>query len=62
METLAVITAFAHRPADRAALLRHAAIIRRGAWQNFAEHEDRETLEMRYRAVKQGLEAPAQED
>ncbi|MFI9653713.1 DUF2254 domain-containing protein [Guyparkeria sp. GHLCS8-2] len=62
MDTLALITAFAHRPADRAALLRHADMIRRGAWQSFAEHEDRDALEKRYRAVKQGLEAPLQDD
>lgn len=62
METLAVITAFAHRPTDRAAILRHADMIRRGAWQSFPEHEDREALDMRYRAVKQGLEAPAPEE
>lgn len=59
METLVLITAFAHRPADRAAILRHAEMIRRAAWLSFAEQEAREALEKPYRAVKQGLAAPA---
>ncbi len=62
METLAVITTFAHRPADRAALLRQAEMIRRGAWQSVPEQEDREALEQSYRAVKQVLEASVQEN
>ncbi|RRQ24079.1 DUF2254 domain-containing protein [Guyparkeria sp. SCN-R1] len=59
METLVLITAFAHRPADRAAILQHAEMIRRGAWLSFAEQEDREALEKPYRAVKQALASPA---
>ncbi|MDG4867263.1 DUF2254 domain-containing protein [Guyparkeria sp. 1SP6A2] len=62
METLALITAFAHRQDDRAALLRHADMIRRGAWQGFSEYEDREALERRYRALKQALVANDHED
>ncbi|WP_322521991.1 DUF2254 domain-containing protein [Guyparkeria halophila] len=58
METLVLITAFTHRPAHRAAVLRQAEMIRRGAWLSFAEQEDREALETPYRAVKQALATP----
>ncbi|MFO7809073.1 DUF2254 domain-containing protein [Guyparkeria sp.] len=48
METLVLITAFAYRSADRAAILRHAQMIRRAAWLSFAEQKDREALEKPY--------------
>ncbi|MFP4251483.1 MAG: DUF2254 domain-containing protein [Guyparkeria sp.] len=59
METLAVITTFAHRPDDREALLRQAEMIRRGACLNFSEQEDHEALERPYRKVKQALAVSA---
>jgi uncharacterized membrane protein len=45
LDTIAVIAGFAHRPADRAALVRHAEMIDRGARGGLSEVEDRRTVE-----------------
>jgi uncharacterized membrane protein len=48
LETIAVVAGFAHRPADRAALLRHAEMIVRGARDGLPEAEDRRMVEECY--------------
>ncbi|XKH02141.1 DUF2254 domain-containing protein [Marinobacter nauticus] len=52
LETIAVVAGFAHRPEDRAALLRHAAMIARGARKELPEAQDRRAVRERYQAVK----------
>lgn len=51
LETIAVVVRFAHRPSDRAALLRHAEMIARGACDVLSEDEDRQVVEDRYQSV-----------
>ncbi|MFO7662221.1 MAG: DUF2254 family protein, partial [Chloroflexota bacterium] len=51
LETIAVIAGFAYRPEDRAALLRHAEMIARGAIEGLPENEDRRAVEERCQAV-----------
>lgn len=51
LDTIAVIAGFAHRPADRAALVRHADMIDRGARGGLSELEDRRTVEEHYQAT-----------
>lgn len=53
LETIAVVAGFAHRPEDRAALLRHAEMIARGARDRLSEDEDRRAVEERYQAAIQ---------
>jgi uncharacterized membrane protein len=45
LETIAVVAGFTHRPEDRAALLRHAEMIARGAREGLPEAEDRRAVE-----------------
>lgn len=51
LETIAVIAEFAHRPEERAALLRHAEMIARGARDALPEVEDRGAVEAAYQAA-----------
>jgi uncharacterized membrane protein len=51
LETIAVIMRFTHRSADQTALLRHAAMIARGARDGLSEGEDRQVVEDRYQSV-----------
>lgn len=51
LEMIAVVVGFAHRSADRAALLRHAEMIARGARDGLSEGEDRQVVEARYQSV-----------
>jgi uncharacterized membrane protein len=53
LETIAVVVRFAHRSDDRAVLLRHAAMIARGARDGLSEGEDRQVVEDRYQSVIQ---------
>ena len=53
LEVIAVITSFAHRSEDRAALLRHAEMITRGARDGLPEEEDRLAVKDRFHAVSQ---------
>jgi uncharacterized membrane protein len=55
LETIAVVAAFARRPEDRAALLRHAEMIARGAREALPEAEDRRVVEERFQSVHQIL-------
>ena len=55
LETIAVIAGATHRPADRAALLRQAEMIVRGARQALPEDGDRREVEERYRDVSRAL-------
>jgi uncharacterized membrane protein len=55
LETIAVVAAFAHRPEDRAALLRHAKMIVRGAREGLPEDDDRQEVENRFKSVNQVL-------
>lgn len=55
LETIAVVAGFAHRPEDRATLLRHAKMIARGARGGLSEDEDRQEVEERYLAANQLL-------
>ncbi|MHB1401305.1 MAG: DUF2254 domain-containing protein [Thiobacillus sp.] len=59
LETIAVIAEFAHRPAERAALLRHAEMIARGARDGLPEVEDRGAVEEAYQAACQACRKPA---
>lgn len=58
LETIAVIAGFVHRPADRAALLRHAEMIARGAREVLPEHEDRRMVEERWQTVTELCSEP----
>ena len=51
LDTIAAIAASVRRPEDRAALLRHATMIARGAREGLPEEEDRREVEDRYRAT-----------
>jgi uncharacterized membrane protein len=51
LETIAVVMRFAHRSGDRAALLRHAEMIARGARGGLSEGADRQVVEDRYQSV-----------
>lgn len=62
LETIAVIARFAHRPADRATLLRHADMIVRGACGGLSEDEDRREAEKCYRIANRLLNRPADSD
>lgn len=53
LETIAVVAGFVHRPEDRAALLRHAEMIARGALEGLPEREDRRAVENRCQSVIQ---------
>ncbi len=55
LETIAEIARFAHRPEDRAALLRHANMIARGSRDGLPEDEDRQEVEKRFQSAKQLL-------
>jgi uncharacterized membrane protein len=59
LETIAEIARFVHRTEDRAALLRHARMIARGARGGLLEDEDRQEVEERFQSANQLLsEAP----
>jgi uncharacterized membrane protein len=58
LETIAEIARFVHRPEDRAALLRHARMIARGARDGLPEDGDRKEVEERFRSAKQLLSEP----
>jgi uncharacterized membrane protein len=58
LESIAVIAGAAHRPTDRAALLRQAEMIVRGARQALPEDGDRRDVEERYRDVSRALLGP----
>ena len=62
LETIAVIAGFAHRPEDRATLLRHADMIVRGACGGLSENEDRREAEKCYRTANRLLNRPADSD
>ncbi len=51
LETIAEVARSVHRPEDRAALLRHAKMIARGARGGLSEGEDRQEVEERYRTA-----------
>ena len=51
LDTITVIAGFTHRPEDRAALLRHADMIARGARDGLSEAEDRRAVEERYQTT-----------
>ncbi|MFO8174949.1 MAG: DUF2254 domain-containing protein [Longimicrobiales bacterium] len=55
LETIAEIAGSVHRPEDRAALLRHARMIARGARDGLPEEEDRQEVEERFRYANQLL-------
>jgi uncharacterized membrane protein len=59
LETLAVILGFARRPEDRAALLRHADMIARGAREAVPEELDRQAVEGRWQALQRHAGAPS---
>jgi len=59
LEMIAVIAEFAHRPEERAALIRHAEMISRGARDGLPEVEDREAVEKAYQAACQACRKPA---
>lgn len=55
LETIAEVAGFVHRPEDRAALLRHAEMIARGAREGLPEEEDRQEVEERFQSANQLL-------
>ncbi|WP_018950664.1 DUF2254 domain-containing protein [Thioalkalivibrio sp. ALMg11] len=55
LETIAEVARFVQRPEDRAALLRHAEMIARGASEGQPEVEDRQKVEERFQFAKQLL-------
>ena len=59
LEMIAVVAGFAHRPEDRATLLRHAEMIARGASEGLPEAADRLAVEERFQAVRQLCSEPA---
>ena len=59
LEAIAVVAGFVHRPEDRAALLRHAEMIARGAREGLPEDEDRRAVEDRRQTVTQLCSEPA---
>jgi uncharacterized membrane protein len=60
LEIIVVVAGFTHRPEDRAALLRHAKMIARGARDGLSENEDRRAVEERYRAARQLCSEPTE--
>ena len=58
LETIAVVARAAHRPDDRAALLRQAEMIVRGAREALPEDEDRGEAEERYRDACRAIDFP----
>lgn len=58
LETISVIAEFAQRPEERAALLRHAEMIARGARDGLPEADDRGTVEKAYQAACQACKKP----
>ncbi len=58
LETIIVVAGFAHRAEDRAALLRHAEMIARGANEGLPEDEDRRSVEERYQTVRKLCSEP----
>ena len=58
LETIAVVAGSVHRPEDRAALLRHARMIARGADGGLPEDEDRRDVEERFQSANQLLSEP----
>lgn len=57
LETIAEIAGSAHRPEDRAVLLRHARMIARGSGGGLPEDEDRQVVEERFQSANQLLSA-----
>lgn len=55
LETIAEVAKFIHQPEDRAALLRHAMLIARGAHGGLPEKEDRQGVEERFQSANQLL-------
>lgn len=55
LETIAEVAGSVHRPEDRAALLRHAKMIARGARDGLLEDEDRQVVEEHFQSVNQLL-------
>lgn len=55
LETIAEVAGSVHRPEDRAALLRHAKMIVRGARGGLPEDEDRQEVEERFQSANQLL-------
>lgn len=55
LETIAEVARSVHRPEDRAALLRHAKMISRGARGGLPDDEDRQEVEERFQSAKQLL-------
>lgn len=58
LETIGVVTGYAHRPHDRAVLRRHADMIVRGASEGLPEAEDRRVVEEHYHRVSQLCSEP----
>ncbi|WP_430755178.1 DUF2254 family protein [Magnetovirga frankeli] len=52
LETLAVVVDGVHRSEERAALLRHAEMIRHGARSGLPEYADRQEVEARFLSIK----------
>jgi len=55
LETITLVAEAVHRPADRAALQRHAEMIVRGAREGLPEEEDRRVVEDRFEVAIQAL-------
>lgn len=55
LETIAEVAGSVHRPEDRAALLRHARMIARGACGGLPDEEDRQEVEERFQSANQLL-------
>jgi uncharacterized membrane protein len=55
LEAIAVVAGFAHRSEDRAALMRHADMIARGAGDGLLEEEDRRAVAERYLHLQSAL-------
>ena len=55
LETIAEVAGSVHRPEDRAALLRHAKMIARGARDGLLEDEDRQVVEEHFQSVNKLL-------
>jgi len=58
LETIAVVAGSVQRSEDRAALLRHARMIARGAADGLPEDEDRQEVEERFQSANQLLSEP----
>jgi uncharacterized membrane protein len=59
LETIAEVARFAQRPEDRAALLRHARMIVRGAGGGLPEEKDRQKVAERFQSAHHLLSRPA---